>query len=369
MGGPRESGSPGEDSHPEAYLEAYPEAVRDRNRWVVERRGARVPVDPRRPAGWLVETEPDGEGREIPILTVFLTNRECPWRCVFCDLWKHTLERRVGPGDLAAQWEVASGDEAVREARPRWVKLYNAGSFFDPGAIPGGEWASLAERVRGFDRVIVESHPRWIGDRVWRWRDLLRQGRGGAEGGGAELEVAMGLETANPAVLERLNKGVTLDGFRRAASALRREGVALRVFVLVQPPFEEPSETVAWAVRSAAFAFECGAGVVSLIPVRPGNGALEALQRLGQFTAPRLGALEQAWEGVHRLGRGRVFADLWGLETFRRCSPCFDRRLERLAGMNRSQAPGWAGHCASCGDEWGGREKSTAGIAGSGGGW
>lgn len=330
----------------------YPDTLRGRNRWVLDRRGARAPTDPRRPAGWLTESEPDGAGREVPILTVFLTNRECPWRCVFCDLWRHALDRRVGPGDLAAQLEVAFSDPAVRDADPRWVKLYNAGSFFDPGAIPASEWPSLAEPVRGFERVLVESHPRWIGDRVWRWRDRLRRTSNPPGLEMPELEIAMGLETANPGVLGRLNKGVTLDDFRRAASALQREGIALRAFVLVQPPFQDPAEAVTWAVRSAAFAYDCGAGAVSLIPVRPGNGALEALQRTGQFTPPRLATLEQAWEGVRRLGRGRVFADLWGLETFRRCTPCFDRRAARLAGMNLTQRLGPQGHCAACGDSW-----------------
>ena len=47
----------------------------------------------------------------------------------------------------------------------------------------------------------------------------------------------MGLETAHPDALARLNKGCTLDDFARAARALAAHGVGLRVFLLVHPPF------------------------------------------------------------------------------------------------------------------------------------
>ena len=47
----------------------------------------------------------------------------------------------------------------------------------------------------------------------------------------------MGLETAHPEVLAGLNKRMTLDQFSTAANFLRRNGIDLRVFILVQPPF------------------------------------------------------------------------------------------------------------------------------------
>ena len=39
------------------------------------------------------------------------------------------------------------------------VKLYNAGSFFDPNAVPREDHAAIASRLEGFERVVVESHP------------------------------------------------------------------------------------------------------------------------------------------------------------------------------------------------------------------
>jgi len=297
-----------------------------------------------------VEQEAAVGGRLSSVLTVLLTNRECPWRCVFCDLWRHTLADRVAPGDIAAQLDLALGDPVIETERPTELKLYNAGSYFDAAAIPPDEDPAIATRAGAFQRLIVESHPLLVGDRCWRLRDRLKAGRGGV---GTGLEIAMGLETVNPEVLEALNKRVTLEAFDEAAMALRRGGVSLRAFVLVQPPFEAPGEAVEWAVRSVEHAWDVGARVVSLIPVRGGNGALEALQAAGRFRPPNLATLEHALEASLRCARGIVLADTWDLERFADCVVCFEERKERLTRMNRLQRVPCGGPCPACG--WNGR--------------
>ena len=60
----------------------------------------------------------------------------------------------------------------------------------------------------------------------------------------------MGLETAHPEVLRRLNKGMTLDDFSRAADFLRRNGIGVRAFLLLRPPYLDEAEGVEWAKRS-----------------------------------------------------------------------------------------------------------------------
>ena len=170
------------------------------------------------------------------------------------------------------------------------------------------------------------------------------------ENGPARLEVAMGLETAHPAVLERLNKGITLDSFRCAALELRNRDIALRVFILVKPPFQEEEEALEWAKRSLDFAFDCGASVACLIPTREGNGALEALEQTGQWSPPRLSTLERATDYGVGLGRGRVFADLWDLERFSTCATCLDTRRERLQQMNLTQIVSPPVRCPGCGE-------------------
>lgn len=131
----------------------------------------------------------------------------------------------------------------------------------------------------------------------------------------------MGLETAHPVALERLHKRITLERFAQAAADLRRRDVALRVFLLIAPPFIPSDEQVAWLLRSIDFAFECGASVVSLVPTRSGNGAMEALHDEGLFRQPALDDIERSFATAlahtSQSGfRGRVFVDLWELQRF-----------------------------------------------------
>lgn len=321
----------------------YPSRPVERDAWIIGRRPARREVTAERAYAALVEDELCADGVVRPVATVFLTNRECPWRCLMCDLWTNTLTEGVPPGSIVQQLDAALAELPQASV----VKLYNSGSFFDRRAIPPSDYGAIAARLSRFSRVIVECHPALVGPAVERFRDMLD----------GDLEVAMGLEIANPDVLERLNKRMTLQDYAAAAERLRAFGVASRAFVLVQPPFVPAAEAVAWAARSAAFAFDHGAGTVSLIPVRGGNGALEALAATGEFAEPSLATLEAALEAglgvatdaARASARGRVFADTWDLARFSRCDSCRSARAERLRAMNLTQRVLPRVACASCG--------------------
>jgi radical SAM enzyme (TIGR01210 family) len=319
---------------------SYPDTRRDRDRWILTRRAERRALDPRRPVVSFVEEERSGSGEIVFVATVFLTNRECPWRCVMCDLWQNTLTESAPAGAIPEQIERALAGMATGGPAPRQIKLYNSGSFFDPRAIPPDDYPAIAQHVGHFERVIVEGHPSLVGPEILRFRDRLA----------GRLEVAMGLETAHPEVLERLNKGMTLDDFTRAAEFLLRHDVALRAFILVRPPFlPDEAEARLWVQRSIDFAFDCGASAASLIPTRGGNGAMETLASLGQFSPPRLANLEAAAEYGIGLRRGRVFADLWDLEKFSQCAACCDSRRQRLRRMNLGQQVEPPVQCEVCG--------------------
>jgi archaeosine synthase beta-subunit len=273
------------------------------DKWILENRPERNHLDLFVPYEFFNELERSARGDVVRVSTVFLTNHECPWRCLVCDLWKNTLSVKTPTGAIPKQIEYA----LARLEQAEEIKLYNSGSFFDRLAVPREDHGAIAALVKDFRNVVVESHPALIGEDTFQFRDRL-QGR---------FEVAMGLETAHEEVLARLNKRMTLTQFRSAAEALSRESIALRVFVLVKPPFTTEEEALHWACKSIDFAFDCGAGVVSLIPVRAGNGAMDILQRTGQFSPPRLETVEKAFEYGLSLSRGRVFVDLWNTGTDR----------------------------------------------------
>ena len=303
--------------------------------WVLERRGPKANLDPMRAYGVHAEEELDANRVLVPTAVILLTNRECPFRCVFCDLWRNTLDETVPSGAITTQIR-----GALQQLPPvRQVKLYNAGSFFDPAAIPPEADADIAALVGGFDRVIVEAHPGFLAgahaERCLAFRDRL-SGR---------LEVAIGLETAHSDVLARLNKRMTLESFRRAAGFLAEQEIDLRVFILLNPPYLQGDEAIEWACRSIDVAADCGATACSVIPTRTGNGAMEALG--DAYEQPRLAALEHVIEYGVSLGRMRVFADLWDIERFFDCE-CSSARRDRLQEINRTQMTTSPVACERC---------------------
>jgi hypothetical protein len=216
------------------------------------------------------------------------------------------------------------------------LKLYNAGSFFDPRAVPETDYPAVAAALDGLPRLIVESHPTLVGSRVDRLQRELRRCARGAPA----LEVAMGLETAHAGALERLNKRFTLAQFQAAARALRDAGIVLRVFLLISPPFVPAAEQEAWLLRSLDAAFACGASVVSLIPTRGGNGTIEALAAEGLFAAPTLDGIQRTFAAAlrHAAGQGLVLLDLWDLDRFAPNGRCTSDVRAALDAMNRAQA-------------------------------
>lgn len=313
----------------------YPSGSIDRDHFVLDRRAARPAHDPWRHQGVLVEEERAADGTIVDVATIFLTGRECPWRCVMCDLWQHTIAEDTPPGALVTQIDDALVELRHRGQAPSHVKLYNAGSFFDPRAVPEADYESIAVQLTSFRHVIVESHPALLGRRVTSFLEALARAAHG--GSTPDLEVAMGLETAHPDALERLHKRFTPVQFAEAADSLRSAGVSLRVFLLVGVPFIPRQQQQEWIARSIAFAFGCGASVVTLIPTRPGNGALEALAAAHVFEPPTLEDLENAFDNALPGAGGRVFADLWDLERFSSCASCLASRRERLCIMNLEQ--------------------------------
>jgi len=291
--------------------------------WIVSSRGKKNDIDFRKPYACLVEKECTVHKKIEDTAIIFLSNKECSFKCLMCDLWKNTSDNSVSPGDIPAQIEWA----LERLPTAKHLKLYNSGSFFDERAIPEVDYERIAALIKNFETVIVESHPKLINDKCLRFRDMLQP----------ELEIAIGLETVNEDVLLKLNKQMTLENFSNSVDFLLQNEIRSRAFILLRPPFMSESEGVYWAKQSIDFAFKVGVACCTVIPVRAGNGAMDQLMKNGNFSLPNINSLETVLEYGLELNAGRVFADVWDLELFSNCEKCITERTNRLTEMNLSQ--------------------------------
>lgn len=293
------------------------------DRWILSHRGKKNNVDPLKPYAWLVEKERTVSGKVENVATIFLTNRECPFHCLMCDLWKNTTSETVAEGAIPGQIEWALNH--LPDAKH--LKLYNSGSFFDRKAIPEKDYPAIASLTSHFETVIVESHPTLIDERCLSFRDMLK----------SELQIAMGLETVHPEILSKLCKKMTTEDYRKSALFLAGNDIKVRAFILLRPPFMTEEEGIIWAERSLDFAFSSGVECCVVIPVRTGNGTLDLLQEINLFSPPSIKSLEKVTEYGIRLKKGRVFADTWDLKLFSTCTRCTDLRIDRISEMNLTQ--------------------------------
>jgi archaeosine synthase beta-subunit len=293
-------------------------------------------VDPYRALGHTIEEERRPGGKVERALTIFLAGAECPFTCSFCDLWRWTIDGPTAPGALATQ--VKAVLDTLIDPLPDRIKLYNASNFFDQRAVPLSDVVAIARLSEGFATVSVESHANTIGPRVAEFAGQI-SGR---------LEVAVGLETIHPVAAARLNKRLDLARFDTAARFLCDNHIDLRVFVLLGAPYTPAEESVEWTVRAVQYAVERGASVVSIIPVRGGNGELERLKSLGEFTPPTLTQLEHAVDSCLAITECVVTADLWDVNQLAACEECRSDRVERLRKLNIVGHPIPSVTCGAC---------------------
>ncbi len=285
-------------------------------------RALRAPGLPAEAPGWKLEREifPGGESR--PIGTVYLRNGACPLACVYCALYR-------GAGDAPATGEeIARQIAAARAQMPgiAGLKLYNASSLFEPRSVRQRpeDLDAIAGALGGLDLVVVEARSENAGGA----RELARRLPG-------RLEVAIGLEAADDGLLALLNKPTSVSRFRRAAREMKEEGVLLRAFVLVQPPFVSGEEARALALRTFELAAGEGARVVSFLPVLSLHEPMERLRRAGFFAEPPLDDLF----GIVAECAGRspgpvVIAETEGLERLPGCPACREEKARALAELN-----------------------------------
>ncbi len=287
----------------------------------------------------LLEQEPaDRVGLVADVLTILLRGSECSFHCLMCDLWKFTHLEPTLAGSIPAQIRrglenhlhglCIEGNADSDSGRPAWIKLYNASNFFAPRNVPTEDLSGVAKLVAPFHRVIVENHPRLVGQKVHEFACQL-QGR---------LEVAMGLEIADDNYLSWLNKQATVDDFRRAIDWLEQHSVDARLFVLLKLPGMSDQQAIDSCLHSVEEGCSWGARHISIIPMRSSEGIMRQLFNLGEFQSPLASSLELVLSQCVGRTSTIVTADLWDWHRLSgHCPACQQLRRQRLEQINLQQ--------------------------------
>ena len=176
---------------------------------------------------------------------VVVTSRGCPYRCSFCcagPLWNHRVRYR-SPANVAAEIEtlIAGGYRKV---------LFWDDTF---GSMP----KRTVEMCAHFRRHL----PRFFWSCTTR-ADATEEMVEQMANAGC-ISVDLGLESASPYVIEKINKKVTVDMVHNAIRMLRSHGISVNIFLMVGFPFEREEdivETIRFVQRSKgveAFGLSC----------------------------------------------------------------------------------------------------------------
>ncbi|MGA7924282.1 MAG: archaeosine biosynthesis radical SAM protein RaSEA [Thermoplasmata archaeon] len=279
--------------------------------------------------------EPEAvEGDLVSAFVLILRTRGCYWAdlkgCSMCGYAKDTLGRSATPSELAEQLE-----HALRAYRDEpYVKIYTSGSFLDDREV---DPESRERIVRAFGgrsrRLLVETLPEFVNEAtLGPLRDVYS----------GQLEVALGLESTQPDVLQRLvNKGSPPQEYLAAAERLRSLGVSPKAYLLLKPPYlteREAFQDVVRSVRLAAPLFD----TISINPVHIQNGTVvEHLYRRRRYRPPWLWSLVEALkEGAKVRGGTRLvsFPTAGGLPRGpHNCGTCDATVLAAIESASLSQ--------------------------------
>ncbi|MCU0852286.1 MAG: archaeosine biosynthesis radical SAM protein RaSEA [Thermoplasmata archaeon] len=246
-----------------------------------------------------------------------------------CSMCGYNIESAPGIGatDIRKQFEQAY--ERLRGVPA--LKVYTSGSFLDECEVPKDVADEILKRCADEHvHLLFESRPEYV--TAERLDACLASHE--------DLEVALGLESANDRVLRySINKGFAVRDYDNAASVLGAKGIPVRTYVLLKPPFLTEAEAVRDAQATIAHAAKVSA-VISLNPVNVQKGTLvERLWRNWAYRPPWLWSVLKVLKESRPEAR-RLICDPTGGGKERgahNCGKCDDVILDSIKAFSLSQ--------------------------------
>lgn len=271
-------------------------------------------------------------GKRIRCLTIILSTQGCAWwrstgGCSMCGYNEKASDRSITGEDILSQFNAAWKSFDNQSI----VKIYTSGSFIDENEIPRNVQEEILAQVNESGaKMLFESRPEFVkSDTIKECVEIC-----------PDIEVALGLESANDQVLSKsILKGFTFDDYERAAKAALGSGATVRTYLLLKPPFLTEQEAIDDALKSISKAAPCS----RVITVNPVNIQRRTkLERLWKNWAYRPPWLWSVIEVLRRADHGDslLLSSMVGAGSDRgphNCGSCDSDIISSIDGFNLTQ--------------------------------
>jgi hypothetical protein len=282
------------------------------------------------------------DGQKVRAMVVIMRTNGCCWvkhgGCTMCGYREASLNN-VTEDDLLKQL-----DQALSKFKDEpFVKIYTSGSFLDDNEVPPQVRQRFFEAFGSCKRLLFESRPEFITPET-------------VSSIPKNVTVALGLESSNPEVLEKsVHKGFTPDDIRRAGLLLKENGLGVRTYLLLKPPFMTEKMAIKDAVDSARFADEFS-DEISVNPLNVQRGTyVERLWKRGEFRSPWIWSLFEVFRQLSGTVHARLMSSPSGGGAMRgvhNCGQCDQKALEALEKFCYSQDVADLDVACECRSKW-----------------
>ncbi|MEM1513667.1 MAG: archaeosine biosynthesis radical SAM protein RaSEA [Candidatus Thermoplasmatota archaeon] len=207
------------------------------------------------------------------------------------------------------------------------VKIYTSGSFLDENELSVEMQNYIINKFEKASKIVIESRPEFI-----EAIENLKQ---------KNIEVAMGLESANNKVLEySINKGFKFEEWLCAAEKVKQEGKSLRAYILIKPPFLAENDAIKDAIYSVEKIKDI-ADIISFNPVAIHSKTLvEILWKKNIYRPPWLWSVVEVIKQSKEIYNGIIRCDVVAGGTPRgahNCGRCDETFLKELKNFSLTQ--------------------------------
>ncbi len=284
-------------------------------------------------------------GRVVDAWVLILRTVGCYWArrsgCSMCGYINDTMTD-VKYDDLMAQW----GSALTLYRGEPIVKIYTSGNFFDAAEVPLKARREILEEIGGrCEKLVVENLPQMV-KREWveEATSLV-----------PELEIAIGLETANDAVRDLcISKDFHFDWYEKACRTAHAAGAEVKTYLLMKPPFLTERAAMEDVVASARRVGDL-TDTVSINPTNVQRDTLvDHLFRRSEYRPPWLWSVAEVLKRLRGLGP-RVMSKPTGAGTPRgahNCGRCDQAFLGAIGEYSLATGDPLDALDCACRDEW-----------------